>query len=305
MAESKTVRWLEFASRVDGEAVEAVSEVFSRVAIGGVVVEPDLEPGADDGFTVGALATIRAYVPLDDAAPDKQRTVEEGLWHLRAIWPVGELDVREVADQEWATAWKKHYSTFRVGRRIVIRPSWLEYSPTADDVVVSLDPGAAFGTGLHPTTRRCLELLEEFVKPGATVLDVGTGSGILSLASAGLGASRIVAVDVDPIAVSAARDNVAAGNRQKVVDVRAGGVEVVSVDQQFDVVVANIIARVIIQILPRLVERLRPGGCLILGGVIADRSSDVARELTRLGITFHCHVDGDWFTYLARPAETS
>src|SRR5205823_11571857 len=141
--------------------------------------------------------------------------------HVNAIWPIGSLELREVADEDWADAWKAHYSTFRVGQRVVIRPTWLDYVSVPGDVIVSLDPGAAFGTGLHPTTRRCLELAERLLVPGSTVFDVGTGSGILALASAGLGARRVTAVDVDPIAVDTARANVAANRLSEVIRVSA------------------------------------------------------------------------------------
>lgn len=294
------MRWLELSSHVDGEAVEAVSEVFTRVATGGVVVEPDLTPGADDGFTVGPFAAVRAYIPLDAQASSKQRSVEEALWHLRAIWPVGDLERREIDEEDWANAWKRHYSTFRVGSRIVIRPSWLDYHATGGDVVVSLDPGAAFGTGLHPTTRRCLELLETVVRPGDYVLDVGTGSGILALAAIGLGATSVVATDVDPIAVDAARRNVRLNEGDGRVVVLEGSVDAAPAGEQFDVVVANIIARVILELAPRLVERVRPGGSLIVGGVIADRADEVEEKLGQLGLAVERFADGDWITFLGK-----
>src|SRR5262245_12004603 len=186
------MRWLELASRVDAEAVEAVSEVFANAASGGVWVEPDLIPGSDDGCALGSKATVRAYLPLDSEARTKARAVDVALGHLNAIWPVGELRTREVADEDWANAWKAHFTTFRIGLHLVIHPSWLDYVPEPYDVVVALDPGAAFDTGLHPTTRRCLEVLEEVVRPGARVLDVGTGSGILALAAAGLDAATVM-----------------------------------------------------------------------------------------------------------------
>jgi ribosomal protein L11 methyltransferase len=299
LAGTEPVRWLELASRVDGEAVEAVCEVFAGVAYGGVAVEPDLALNPDDGCALGAQATVRAYVPLDQESPAKTRRVEEALWHLRAIWPVGDLVVREVAEEDWANAWKSHYQTFRVGRRLVIRPTWLDYAPSDDDVVVSLDPGVAFGTGLHPTTQRCLQLLEAVVQPGDTVLDVGTGSGILSLAAIGLGARAALAVEVDPLAVAAARSNVAANGLTDRIQVVEGSTDQVACDAQYPVVVANIIARVILDLSPDLARHLRPGGTLIAGGIIADRAAAVIDRFQDLGLAVQPFTDGDWITLKA------
>ena len=295
------MHWLELAARVDGEAVEAVSEAFSRVVAGGVAIEPELIPGADDGFTLGAESVVRGYLPADDNAAAKTRALEEALWHLRAIWPVGELETREVAEEDWASAWKQHYTTFRIGRRVVIRPIWREYTPSPGDVVVSLDPGPAFGTGLHPTTRRCLELLEEYVHPGDRVFDVGTGSGILAIAAAHLGASEVLAVDVDEVAVRAALENVAMNHLSERVAVAEGSADAPLATATYDVVVANIIARVIRQIAPQLAAKLAPGGRLIAAGIIADRVEEVADELERLGLVVDRYVDGDWHALLARP----
>jgi ribosomal protein L11 methyltransferase len=293
------VRWLELASRVDAEAVEAVSEVFASAA-GGVSIEPDLVPGPDDGYALGATATVRAYLPLDEATSPKTRKVEVALWHLRAIWPVGELETREVAEEDWASAWKEHFKTFRAGRRIVIRPSWRDYAPEPDDVVVSLDPGAAFGTGLHPTTRRCLELLESTVRPGDRVLDVGTGSGILALAAVGLGAEQVVAVDVDPIAVDVARTNVALNQATDRIAVEIGSADAPAAAETYDVVVANIIARVIVALAPSLSCRLAPTGRLVVGGIIAERADEVAGALAEQGLEVERFVDGDWVAMRAR-----
>lgn len=298
------MRWLELACRVDGEAVEAVSEVFARVATGGVAIEPELVSGADDGAQLSGWATVKAYLPLNEQATEKRLVVDEALWHLRAIWPVGDLAIRELADEDWATAWKRHYSTFRVGRRLVIHPSWLPNTPRSDDVVVTLDPGSAFGTGLHPTTRRCLELLEETVKPGHDVLDVGTGSGILALAAVGLGARHVLATDVDPLAVEVARTNVQVNRADEVITVMPGSIDVAPSDRRYDVVVANIIARVIIQLASELVARLRPEGQLIVGGIIADRAEEVSETLARHGVELARFADGDWVTFLGRPRRT-
>jgi ribosomal protein L11 methyltransferase len=298
------MRWLELSARVDAEAVEAVGEVFSRVAANGIAVEPEVRPGPDDGFELGGEATVRGYIPLAPDSPAKTRQVEEALWHLRAIWPVGELTVREIAEADWANAWKEHYTTFRVGRHLVIRPSWVDYSPEPDDVVISLDPGAAFGTGLHPTTRRCLQLLEDVIQPDDQVFDVGTGSGILAIGAYRLGARHVLAVDVDPIAVSAAADNVALNHASQQIDVRLGSAEAPG-DRTFDVVVANIIARVLIELADQLASRVRPGGTLIAAGIIAERADEVAGAFGRAGLTVERFVDGDWTALWANRPITS
>ncbi|HEX5417752.1 MAG TPA: 50S ribosomal protein L11 methyltransferase [Chloroflexota bacterium] len=297
------MRWLELATRVDSEAVEAVSEVFSRVVPGGVAIEPEGQPGADDGFVAGDHAVVRGYLPLDEHAAAKTRTLEESLWHLRAIWPVGELETREVAEEDWANAWKQHYTTFRIGRRLVIHPVWREYAAESDDVVVSLDPGAAFGTGLHPTTRRCLELLEAIVQRGDHVFDVGTGSGILAIAAAQLGADRVLAVDVDALAVRAASANVALNDLADQITVAEGSADSPLAEAAYPVVIANIIARVILALAPELVAKVRPGGTLVAAGIIADRVDEVIATFERLGLQVDCYVDGDWRALVGRRAE--
>lgn len=294
------MRWLELATRVDGEAVEAVSEAFARVVTGGVAIEPEMIPGADDGYQLGSHAVVRGYLPIDPAAAEKTQRLQEAIWHLRMIWPVGHLESREVAEEDWANAWKAHYQTFRVGQRLVIHPTWLEYSPEPQDVVLSLDPGAAFGTGLHPTTRRCLELIEARVRPDDTVLDVGTGSGILAIAAGLLGARPVVAVDVDPLAVAAARRNVASNGLTGIIQVTEGSADSPPADGQFDVVLANIIARVILEIAPNLAAKLRPGGSLITAGIIADRADEVTQALIGLGLKVERFTDGDWVALVGR-----
>lgn len=294
------MRWLELSCRVDAEAVEAVSEAFARISNGGIAVEPDITSDPDDGFTLGAHATVRGYVPVDDQSPAKTARLDEALGHLNAIWPVGSLQIAEIDEADWANAWKSHYSTFRVGKRIVIRPSWQEYSAAPGDVVVSLDPGAAFGTGLHPTTRRCLELLDGAVSRGDRVLDVGTGSGILAIAALGLGADGAVAVDVDPLAVRVAAANAAVNGARERIALAAGTLDAMEPTATFDLVVANIIARVIVEIAPRLAGHLAPKGTLIASGVIVDRADEVAIALTLAGLRVERFADGDWVSFVAK-----
>lgn len=314
------MRWLELRTRVDGEAVEAVSEVFRRVAPGGVAVEEPIEPGADDSFTriVGAPVIVRAYLPLDGTELAKRREVEEALWHLNAIWPVGSLETSELAEEDWANAWKEHYHPIRVGKHFLIRPLWRTAEPVPGDVVLDLDPGMAFGTGLHPTTQLCLEALEEVPLAGRRVLDLGTGSGILAIGAARLGAASVLAIDIDSVAVEAARRNVASnfGSAEAAnITIAQGSLplsenllvslaESLPTTGRFDVIVANIIAKVIAALAGELARALIPGGTLIASGIIVDRLPEVLAALDASGFVVQERRRGDWVALVCTLAGT-
>jgi ribosomal protein L11 methyltransferase len=272
------MEWLEASITVDNEAAEAVAEVLSRYAHRGVVIE-----AGPDGGNASAV-TVRAYLPADGWAQANRRHIEEALWHLRQIWPISAPVFRSVAEDDWTEAWKRQLRVLHIGQRIVIRPSWLDYTPAPDDVVIQLDPGMAFGTGLHPTTQLCLEALEMLIQPGMDVLDIGTGSGILAIAAAKLGARRVIAVDSDPTAVKTARENVAVNGAQEIVSVLDGSPDDVMGD--YDAVTVNILARVIVEMVQHgLPARVRPGGKIIAAGILIDQESDVAAAMEQQGIT--------------------
>jgi ribosomal protein L11 methyltransferase len=204
--------WLELSVDVDAEAVESVSELLAQYGYnGGVVVDQPIIPGSDGpeySFDTAKPVTVRTYIPLDKRADELRERVEQALWHLGRMRAVGPLHTRAIEEEDWANAWKQYYAIQRIGERTVIVPSWLEYEPQAGDIVLRLDPGMAFGTGLHPTTQLCLALLEQHVAPDLAVIDLGCGSGVLAIAAARLGAA-VLALDTDPIAVAATRENVA------------------------------------------------------------------------------------------------
>jgi ribosomal protein L11 methyltransferase len=261
------LRWLELRVEVESEAVEAVSEVLRRVAPGGVAIEEPGEPGVDEGFVpaTGKPVVVRVYLPIDGTERARIAEAEVALGHLSAIWPVGELKSTEVAEEDWANAWKEHYKPIRIGRHFLVRPLWQQVDTATGDVTLDLDPGMAFGTGLHPTTQMCLEALEDLSLTGAEVLDVGTGSGILAIGAAKLGAREVYAVDTDSVAVEATRQNVAANSVADRISVDEGSLPLAT-PREFDVVLANIIARVIIALAPDLAASLRPGGTLVASG---------------------------------------
>ncbi|MEA3377052.1 MAG: 50S ribosomal protein L11 methyltransferase, partial [Chloroflexota bacterium] len=262
------MEWLEVGVEVDAEAAEAVAEVLSRYVDRGVAIE-----AGPEGWHVGPVV-VRAYLPHDDQLWEKRKQIEEGLWHLGQIRFIPEPSFRSVAEEDWTEAWKKRLTVLHIGERIVIQPSWLDYDPRSEDIVIRLDPGMAFGTGLHPTTQMCLRALEEFVQPGAEMLDVGTGSGILAIAAAKLGARSVLAVDNDPQAVAVARSNVVGNDVGQRVCVERGSLPEIS--GSYDLVVVNILARVIVELVEEgLSERMRPSAVLITAGITVDKASEV------------------------------
>jgi len=272
------MEWLEISVTVDSEAAEAVAEVLSDYAYRGVAIE-----AGPEGWNAGPVV-VRAYLPADDQLKANSRRVEEALWHLGQIRPISEPIFRPVAEKDWAEAWKERLQVLRVGRHILIQPSWLDCAPAPDDIVIQLDPGMAFGTGLHPTTQMCLAALENLISPGAGVLDLGTGSGILAIAAAKLGAGRVLAVDNDPVAVETAQGNVADNGVPSVVSVQCGSLAQVS--GCYDLVVVNILARVIVDMAREgLAAHVRPGGRLVAAGIIEDQEPEVAAALEDEGLT--------------------
>jgi ribosomal protein L11 methyltransferase len=290
------MEWLEVSVTADNEAAEAVAEVLSRYARHGVVIETGPE-----GWRAGPVI-VRAYLVADDQLRVNKRHIEEALWHLGQIWPVPAPSFRSVAEADWAEAWKEQLKVLHVGQRIVIRPSWLDYTPKLKDIVIDLDPGMAFGTGLHPTTQLCLEAQEKLVGAGAEVLDLGTGSGILAIAAAKLGARLVTAVDNDPIAVKTARDNVAINGVQEIVSVLDGSLR--NVSQSYDLVMVNILAQVIVEMLQEgLATRVRPRGKAVTAGIIADYESEVVAALERKGLALtERQHRGDWICLIAERA---
>jgi ribosomal protein L11 methyltransferase len=266
------VAWQEISIGVPHEYVEPISYLFSRYGRG-LTLERD---GKD-------RVVLRTYLPA--ASRHHLARIEIGVKLVSAIHPLGELNINELAeDTDWQNSWKSHFGLLRVGRHLVVRPSWIEYQAAPEEVIIEIDPGMAFGTGYHPTTHTCLEALEEVARPGMEVLDLGTGSGVLAIAAAKLGAARVVALDIDPQAVRAARQNFRRTGVTRTVALSLGSVpHPLAGLARFDVAVANISARGVRERAPFVVPALRPGGIFIASGMLKEQQEEVSLALLALG----------------------
>jgi ribosomal protein L11 methyltransferase len=302
------MRWLELSVTVDVEAIEAVSEILGRVADGtavhptALIRDPDDELSARDDRDAPYVVT--AHVDDGPGAARQIEATEHALWHLQAfgLRPVGPLRVRTVDDAEWLDAWKEQYVAQRVGR-VVIVPSWADEPTQAGDVRVTLDPGMAFGTGLHPTTRGCLDLLQRVSPMPAEVLDVGCGSGILAIAAVRLGAERAHGIDTDPVAVEATLANAERNGLDARVIAHVGTLPALPA-QPYRLIVANLVAAVLVALAPRLAAHLAPGGVLLVSGIIAPRADEVIDALGTAGLRAVDRLDdSEWVSLrLERPA---
>ena len=291
------MKWLELSIRAPGEYVEPLSVIFHHHGYGGVAVEQvgDYNPDEDETASVNAEAILRCYLPINRTTASSVEHTRIAVALISRLCSLSPLEERVMEEGEWMESWKSHFSILHMGR-IVIRPSWLDYEAKAGEVVIGMDPGMAFGTGHHPTTRMCLPELDQLVTPGVSGLDVGTGSGILTVAAAKLGASYVLALDMDPIAIKAARANVRSNGLQRVAKVQryklspedsAGG--------GFDLVVANLYTKVILSLGPTLMAQLAPHGNLIVSGIMADRVPEVQAHLETAGYTLlRMAREGDW-----------
>ncbi|MGB2896137.1 MAG: 50S ribosomal protein L11 methyltransferase [Anaerolineales bacterium] len=265
--------WLELSLTLSGELAEAVTEVLSRYAFGGVA----LEMAAD---TKGVLSTaadvlVRAYIPIDGQEDKQRQRIEEGLWHLSQIQPLPQPEFQILDKEDWQTSWQKHFQPIPIGKRLLITPPWITIEDSKRKVIV-LEPGMAFGTGLHPSTRMCLEAIEDILQPGDNILDVGCGTGILSIASVLLGANRVLAVDVDDIAVQAARKNAEKNRVAEHIQVESGSLEQVKAlqtgTQKPDLIVANILSHILMDLIQSgLATYVKPRGKVILSGILAEQ----------------------------------
>jgi len=294
------LNWLEVSLNVNGELAEAVADVLARFAPNGVVVENGVYfKDADDPGTSLDIVNVRAYLPVDDQLEETRQRLEEALWYLGSIQPLPDAVFTPIADQNWMEAWKEHYKPIPVGEKLIIVPAWLE-SPDATRIPIRIDPGMAFGTGTHPTTQLCLELLEKYVAPGEDVIDVGCGSGILSIGALKLGAGRALAVDIDQASVDATHENADANGIRSGLLVGLGSVDELLANnfefQQAPLVMANILANILIRLFEGGMGKLvSKNGVLILSGILEEQADKVTRVAVEHGFNLiEKRQIGDW-----------
>ena len=281
--------WHELTISVPFEYVEPVSYLFERYGYG---LSVETRPGE--------CAVPRSYLP--SLSRQRLAHIEVGIKLAASVADLGELNIRPLDDgEDWRNSWKRHFTLLRVGQRLVIKPSWIDYAAQDGDVVVELDPGLAFGTGYHPTTYSCLEALEELVQPGSAVLDVGTGSGILTIAAARLGAARVTA-DIDGHAVRAARKNFRRAGILEQVNTDSGSIPGAATRGRiYDLAVANISARGISLVAPAIPELLAADGVFIASGIIVEQHDTAAAALAEAGLaSAEIRQKDDWLTILSR-----
>ena len=290
------MKWCEISIQTSHEAVELIAEIFRDLGASGVVIEdPEL---VNDYITSGKwdytdipiaketeVVVEKAYLPVNGELEGRIQTLQQ---EIKALESRGVntapavLTTAELQDEDWSDTWKQYFHTEKPGERVVIKPTWEEYEPKDDEVVIELDPGAAFGTGTHATTSMCIRQLEKLVKPGMTVFDVGTGSGILSIISAKLGAINIQAVDYDDSVLKIVEENLEQNNVQDIISVAQSDL-MQNVHGKAELVIANIIADIIIRLFDQLDEHLEQGGTLLTSGIIEDRIEDVLSAAEKHG----------------------
>lgn len=307
--------WREVAVTVSSEGEETVADLFYGLGCPGVSVEdPELlirymESGEWDYHAFGEVkptgtSVVKGYFPEDDELSSKLNGLDEGIRRLLKRYPDWIIHSKGLSlkEEDWETAWKAYFKPIRIGRNFLVKPTWEQVDAGSEDVVLELDPGMAFGTGTHPTTTLCLKALEDIIRPGQMVFDLGTGSGILAIAAAKLGA-KVEAVDLDSVAIKVAQENVTLNKVNDQVRVLRGDLGTV-LSGQADLVIANIIADVILMLLPDLKRLLRKDGEFLASGIIDNRADEVEAALVKAGCKIVERVeDAGWILFRARWAE--
>jgi ribosomal protein L11 methyltransferase len=308
------MNWLEVKVTTVQGAIEGIANIFHEMGAGGVVIEdPQLiamyarrgewdDHEFDNDLLETEAVVIKGYLPMDQYLLGKLEDIKQELLYLQVRLesiPI-ELDIAEVQEEDWANSWKAYFKPEKVGNKTVIKPSWEDYLPREGELIIELDPGMAFGTGNHATTALCIRLLEEYMKPGVEVIDVGTGSGVLSILAAKLGARSVQALDYDTVAVEAAQNNISKNNLKDVISVIHSDLLDKALGKA-DLIIANIVADIIIRLVPDIPDKLKREGIFICSGIIDERKKDVLEVLKKYAFdVIEVREDAGWVAIVAR-----
>jgi len=315
------MKWYEIRVNTTDEASDAVSEMLTTLGAGGVAIQdpfdirkeiekPNTLDYADEDFleSLGEDVIIKAYFQNGLSINDLLTKINDGLRNISQYLNVGKglEGYGEVDDEDWSTAWKKYYKPFKLTDRIVIKPTWEEYSAEENDIIIEMDPGMAFGTGTHETTQMCSILLDKYVKSGSEVLDVGCGTGILSIIASKLGAGKVEAIDIDEVAVKVARENIEINGESSKIRAFQGVLsDLKPEEQKYDIIVANIIANVIIDLSSLIPYYLKKNSLFITSGIIKERKQDVIEACSQNGMSCIDTIEmGEWVAMVFKCQDT-
>jgi len=312
------MKWSEISIHTTQEAVEAISNILHEAGAGGVVIEDPYELTKERKSSFGEIyqlnpddypeegVIIKAYLPVNSFLGETVNEIKQAINNLM-LYNIdlgkNSITISEVNEEEWATAWKKYYNPVKISEKFTIVPTWETYERvSSDELIIELDPGMAFGTGTHPTTVMCIQSLEKCVGQGDSVIDVGTGSGILSIAAAMLGAKSVKALDLDPVAVDSAKLNVKLNKMQHVVSVSQNNL-LDNIKEPVNVIVANILAEIILRFTDDAYRLLEKDGFFITSGIIQAKKQEVKDALLRAGFMIEeTLVMEDWVAFIAKKA---
>lgn len=310
--------WSEISIHTTHEAVEAVSNILHEAGAGGVVIEDSLMLSTEWDTTFGEMyelspedfptegVYVKAYLPVNSFLAETVDQIKDALNNLMLYdidYGPGTVTLAEINEEDWATAWKQYYKPVAITNRITITPTWEEYNKREDELVIELDPGMAFGTGTHPTTRLCIMELEKYVKEGDTIYDVGCGSGVLSVVAAKLGAASVVAFDIDSVAVSSTNINATLNKVDHLITPKQNNL-LDGITEPVNIIVANIIAEIIIRFANDIPALLKSNGYFIASGIIVQKEQDVKEALEAIGLKIiEVNYENDWLSIVAQKSE--
>lgn len=310
------MKWSEIAFHTTHAATEAVANIFHEAGASGVIIEDSREPDLERENVFGEVfeldpkdfpsegVIIKAYLPVNSFLIETVKDIEQSIAELPKYGldvGLNKMKTSEVDEEDWATAWKQYYHPVKISGRFTIVPTWEEYTPVdSDELIVELDPGMAFGTGTHPTTVMCMQALEKYVEKGMTVVDVGTGSGVLSIGSAMLGAKHVQALDLDEVAVTAAKENIELNHVSNIVEVQQGNL-LEAISTKPNIIVANILADIIMSFSQDAADLLDENGLFIVSGVIEEKKEEVREDLIAKGFDIvEVVMMEDWVALVAK-----